>query len=104
MRVFNDCSLPVHCVSFSPDGKYLAAAGDETTVRIFDLAGGMHLTELENHSAVINSISWNANSNKLASCCADGTLRVFNINATDEPYVIPFLSLICYLKPSLNMN
>lgn len=27
IRVFTDCHLPVHCVSFSPDGKLLAAAG-----------------------------------------------------------------------------
>lgn len=94
MRVFIDCQMPIHCVSFSPDGKYLAAAGDETTVRIFDLAGGMQLTELNNHSATINSISWNSNSNKVASCCADGTMRVFTVTSTDESYVFPIFCRI----------
>lgn len=84
LRVFIDCHLPVYCVSFSPDGKYLAAGGEEPTVRIFDLAAGSQINEFKDHSANINSIVWNSNSTKLASCCADGTIRVFTINKSAQ--------------------
>lgn len=71
--------MPVHCVSFSPDGKYLAAAGEELTIRIFDLASSLQLVELKEHSSTVNSIAWNAKSTKLLSGCIDGTVRVFSV-------------------------
>lgn len=80
LRVFIDCHLPIHCVSFSPDGKYLAAAGEETKIRIFDLAAGSQLFELKDHSAVINNIAWNWNGSKMVSGCADGSVRVYTLN------------------------
>lgn len=70
----------MHCVSFSPDGRYLAAGGEESKIRIFDLAAGSQLNELKDHSADVNSIVWNSSSSKLASCCADGSVRVFSVN------------------------
>lgn len=85
VRVFIDCHLPVNCVSFSPDGKYLAAAGEETKIRIFDLAAGSQFTELKDHSGPVTSLVWNASGNKVASCCADGTLRIFSLNRSPHP-------------------
>lgn len=70
----------MHCVSFSPDGRYLAAGGEESKIRIFDLAAGSQLNELKDHSADVNHIEWNSSSTKLASCCNDGTVRVFSVN------------------------
>lgn len=78
--MFIDCHLPVNCVSFSPDGKFLAAAGEESKIRIFDLAAGSQLTELKDHTSTVNSIAWNASGSKVASCSADGSLRVYTIN------------------------
>lgn len=79
LRVFTECRLPVHSVSFSPDGKYLAAAGEEPKVRIFDLASSSQLIELKEHSSTITSITWNAMGTKLISGCADGSIRIFSI-------------------------
>lgn len=80
LRVFIDCHLPVHCVCFSPDGRYLAAGGEESKIRIFDLAAGSQLNELKDHSADVNNIVWNSSSSKLGSCCADGSVRVYSVN------------------------
>lgn len=85
-RVFTDCHLPVQCVSFSPDGKLLAAAGEETKIRIFDLAAGSQIMELKDHSAPITSLTWNVNGARIASCCADGTIRVFNVQKNSSQY------------------
>lgn len=79
MRVFADCRQAVTQLAFSPDGKMLAAAGEETKVRIFDLAAGAQLAELKDHTASVSSLSWNAHNQHLATACSDGSLRLWDI-------------------------
>lgn len=79
MRVFSDCKQPVTNIAFSPDGKMLAAGGEESKIRIFDLAAGAQLNELKDHTATVNSIAWSKGGRHLASACRDGTLRVWDV-------------------------
>ena len=81
-RVFTDCKFPVSRICFSPDGKYLAAAGEESKVRIFDLAAGSQLLELKDHTAPVTDIVWNDSGRFLASGCTDGTVRIWDILKT----------------------
>lgn len=57
----------------------LAAGGEESKIRIFDLAAGFQLNELKDHSSTVASIAWNTNGRYLASACRDGTLRVWDV-------------------------
>lgn len=79
MRVFSDCKQPVCSIVFSPDGKMLAAGGEESKIRIFDLAAGSQLNELKDHTATVTSIVWSTNGRHLASGCRDGSLRVWDV-------------------------
>lgn len=79
MRVFVDSHLPVNCIAFSPDGKFLAAAGEETKVRIYDLTASSQITELIDHSSAITSVAWNSNGTLLSSGCSDGTVRIYSL-------------------------
>lgn len=82
LRIFTECHLPVNTIKFSPDGKYLAAGGDETKIRIFDLAGGQQLMDLKkNNSSPTKCVSWSADSKKLLSGCTDGSYFVWKVNA-----------------------
>lgn len=54
--------------------------GEETKIRIFDLAAGSQLSELKDHTSPVTNLVWNSNSTKLASCCMDGSIRVFNVS------------------------
>jgi WD40 repeat protein len=54
--------------------------GDESKIRIFDLATGQQLLDLKNHTASVKSLSWSMNSKKLLSGCSDGSFYVWNIN------------------------
>lgn len=56
--------------------------GEESKIRIFDLAAGSQLCELKEHSTPVLDIEWSPHGNKLASTCSDGTVRVFNVNKT----------------------
>lgn len=91
MRVFADCRQAVTQLAFSPDGKMLAAAGEETKVRIFDLAAGAQLAELKDHSASISSLSWSTHNRHLATACSDGTLRLWDIKKLSPMRLVIFV-------------
>lgn len=69
--------------------------GEETKIRIFDLAGGSQLTELKDHTAHVTSMSWNTRGDQVVSCCADGSIRVYNVNklnsSSSVQYVVTLL-------------
>lgn len=72
--------LPIHCVKFSPNGTYLAAAGEDRKVTIFDVASGKECFTLTNHSTDVTNIRWHPSSKGLASCCSDGTVRLYEFD------------------------
>lgn len=79
MRVFSDCKQPVSSLIFSPDGKMLAAGGEESKIRIFDLAAGSQLNELKDHTATVTNIVWSSNGRYIASGSRDGSLRIWDV-------------------------
>jgi len=69
---------PVRSVSWSPDGKSLAGAGDDTTVRVWNVATG-ESRELTGHTNSVFSVSWSPDGKSLASASGDHTVRVWNV-------------------------
>lgn len=59
---------------------YVGITGEETKIRIFDLAAGSQLSELKDHTAPVTGLVWNSAGNQIASCCADGSVKVFGVN------------------------
>lgn len=66
----------VNAIAYSPDGMYLATAGDDGTVRLWDPASKRPLRVLVGHDRRVNSISWEPHGKALASG-SDGTLCVW---------------------------
>lgn len=79
VRVFIN-RAPVHCIKFSPNGKYLAASGQDRKVTIYDLIGGKEYHKLLGNSSEATNIIWHPSGNGLATCCSDGSIRVFDFN------------------------
>src|SRR5579871_2304024 len=66
----------VNAVAFSPDGKLLASASNDRTVRLWDTATGATLQKLEGHTSEVKAVAFSPDGKLLASASHDTTVRL----------------------------
>jgi WD40 repeat protein len=74
----------LHCVTFSPDGKRLAASGQGGVVRVWDAAREREILALPGHTREVTGLAFAPDGKRLASVALDHTVQVWNI-PTVEP-------------------
>jgi len=69
----------VNQICFSPDGRYLASASFDKSVKIWDAASGKFLGNLRGHVEKVYQVCWSADSRMLISGSKDSTLKVWDL-------------------------
>jgi len=64
-------------VTFSPDGKLLAAPGNDNAIRVWDVGGRKELARLRGHRRTVSSVAFSPDGSRLASASTDGTVRIW---------------------------
>ena len=65
----------------SPDGRYLATAGEDLAINLWDLGSGKRIKKMTGHTSSIYSLSFSAESSLLVSGGADWTVRCWDVKA-----------------------
>jgi RNA polymerase sigma factor (sigma-70 family) len=69
------------CLSFSPDGKYLAVGGAEHNVYLLDVGTGAVIRHFEGHYSDLTTLAFAPDGKSLASGSADTTILIWQVDA-----------------------
>lgn len=75
---------PVSQVRISPDGRFVASASADATLKIWDAVTGAHIDTLVGHMAGVNCLAWTPDSKTLASGSDDKAIRLWD-RITGQP-------------------
>jgi WD40 repeat protein/tRNA A-37 threonylcarbamoyl transferase component Bud32 len=68
----------VYCVAFSPDGRTLASASQDKTVRLWDIVTRRTRTILAGHGDEVNWVAWSPDGRTVATASDDHSIRVWD--------------------------
>jgi eukaryotic-like serine/threonine-protein kinase len=84
LRCFEDPSMTVRCVAFSPDGKFVLAGCRDGSLRLWDTESGTEVRRFEGHTQVIWSVAFSRDGRRILSGGGDSTVRLWEVDTGKE--------------------
>uniref|UniRef100_A0A1B0FLN1 Small-subunit processome Utp12 domain-containing protein n=1 Tax=Glossina morsitans morsitans TaxID=37546 RepID=A0A1B0FLN1_GLOMM len=72
-------SSEMTCISYSPDGQYIATGGEDSKVKLWNTQSGFCFVTFTEHTSAITAVQFSRSKKFLVSSCLDGTVRAFDI-------------------------
>jgi ribosome assembly protein 4 len=70
---------PVNNVCFSPDGKYIASASFDKSIKLWQGTTGNYITTFRAHVQAVYQVCWSADSRLICSSSKDSTIKVWDV-------------------------
>lgn len=70
---------PIHALSLSPDGRWIATGSEDQTIRIWDLSDGTLQTQLSGHRGAVRCLCFSADSERLLSGGSDNRAILWDV-------------------------
>jgi RNA polymerase sigma factor (sigma-70 family) len=78
----------LHAMTFSPDGKILAFAGEDGKIRLWNARAGDEMRRLNGHPKAVLSLAFSPDGKHLASAGADKTIRLWAMATGEQVRVV----------------
>ncbi|HRI63888.1 MAG TPA: protein kinase [Polyangium sp.] len=73
--------------AWSPDGKRIASASNDKTVKVWNVDGSGEPIVYRRHTQGVRAVAWSPDGKRIASGSSDKTVHVWNADGTGEPIV-----------------
>ncbi|KAF0992490.1 hypothetical protein HZS_6020, partial [Henneguya salminicola] len=80
---------PINHVVFSPDGRILASASFDKSIKLWNGSTGKFIASLRGHINKVYQLAWSSDNRLLCSCSADSTLKVWDITTRKLLHDLP---------------
>jgi eukaryotic-like serine/threonine-protein kinase len=78
----------VRSLAYSPDGRHLASASNDNTVRLWDAATGQEVRSLRGHVNRISAVAYSPDGRRVASASNDHTVKLWDAATGHELYTL----------------